>query len=221
MNDDALERLAPLADRVRRALYSFVVAQAQPVDRDSAAAGTGIGRALAAFHLDRLVAAGLLSAEYHRRSGRTGPGAGRPAKFYARRAGNEVAVSLPQRDYDEVAEILAEAVEASDTAEAAALDAARRRGRQVADEARAASDAPALVDTLATRGYEPFVDSAGVVRLRNCPFDRLANDHRSLTCSLNLAMLSALGEELEPGRMEATPQRPDESCCVAFVPRPA
>ena len=80
----ALDRIALLAEPVRRRLYEFVVGQAGPVDRDAAANGAGIGRPLAAFHLDRLAEAGLLDVTYRRRSGRTGPGAGRPAKFYAR-----------------------------------------------------------------------------------------------------------------------------------------
>src|SRR6185436_682791 len=132
MTDDALDRLAPLADPVRRSLYAFVVAQPEAVDRDTAAAGVGIGRPLAAFHLDRLAAAGLLEVEYHRRSGRSGPGAGRPAKFYRRQRGRETSVSLPPRRYDEVAEILAEGVERSDAARSEAHEAARRRGHELA-----------------------------------------------------------------------------------------
>ena len=54
------------------------------VDGNEAAASVGISRALAAFHLDRLVKDGLLIPEYRRLSGRTGPGAGRPAKLYRR-----------------------------------------------------------------------------------------------------------------------------------------
>ena len=58
-----LEKLAPLADKVRRRLYEHVVAQGAPVDRDAAAGALGIGRPLAAFHLDRLAEAGLLDVE--------------------------------------------------------------------------------------------------------------------------------------------------------------
>src|SRR6476646_2353096 len=114
MTDDALGRLAPLADPVRRSLYAFVVAQPEAAARDSAAAGVGVGRPLTAFHLARLSAGGLLDVEYHRRSGRTGPGAGRPAKFYRRARGLVTSVSLPPRHYDGVAQILAEGVERSD-----------------------------------------------------------------------------------------------------------
>src|SRR6476620_10393212 len=129
MTADALDRLAPLADPDRRSLYAFVVAQPEPVDRDAAAAGVGVGRPLAAFHLDRLAAAGLLEVEYHRRSGRTGPGAGRPAKFYRRARTAEIAISLPARHYDELAEILVAGVERSRSGASAARDAARERGR--------------------------------------------------------------------------------------------
>src|SRR5207342_564914 len=100
MTDEAIDRLAPLADPVRRALYEHVAGHGEAVDRDAAAAAVGIGRPLAAFHLDRLAAAGLLEVEYHRRSGRSGPGAGRPAKFYRRARGLETSVSLPPRRYD-------------------------------------------------------------------------------------------------------------------------
>ena len=220
MNDD-LARLAPLADPVRRALYELVVRASGPVDRDSAAAGVGIGRAVAAFHLDRLVAAGLLAHEYRRRTGRTGPGAGRPAKFYRRAPGTTVEVSLPPRQYDAVAEILAEAVEPSSAARRRAVEAARAHGADLASELPAGTqrDRRGLVDLLARRGYEPVVDEAGNVRLRNCPFDRLAADHRDLTCSLNLAMLSSVTDEFPDAGLEPVPQPRDGFCCVAFTAR--
>src|SRR3954452_9838159 len=93
-----LAALAPLAEPVRRRLYLHVAASPTPVGRDEAAAAVGISRALAAFHLDRLVADDFLETEFQRRSGRTGPGAGRPAKLY-RRGQTRHAVSLPARNY--------------------------------------------------------------------------------------------------------------------------
>ena len=73
-----------LADSVRRRLYRFVSSQGQPVSRDQAAQAVGIARHKAKFHLDRLEAEGLLEADYVRLTGRSGPGAGRPAKRYRR-----------------------------------------------------------------------------------------------------------------------------------------
>jgi predicted ArsR family transcriptional regulator len=99
-----------LAEPARRALYLYVVAQPEPVSRDQAAAGAGLPRHTAKFHLDKLVADGLLDTEYRRLSGRRGPGAGRPTKLY-RRSGRQVAVTLPPRHYDLAGQILARAVE--------------------------------------------------------------------------------------------------------------
>ena len=101
-----------LADPVRRELYQYVCSQREPVGRDQAARAVGIARHQAKFHLDRLEAEGLLQVDYVRLTGRTGPGAGRPAKRY-RRADGEIAVTLPPREYQVVAQILAEAVAAS------------------------------------------------------------------------------------------------------------
>src|SRR5688500_4690982 len=105
-------RLGALADPVRRALYRFVVSQHEAVSRDQAADGVEVPRHTAKHHLDRLVDEGLLVTEFRRLTGRTGPGAGRPAKLYLR-ADREVAVSLPHRRYDLAGHVLAGAVERS------------------------------------------------------------------------------------------------------------
>src|SRR5439155_72985 len=79
-----LASLSSLDDPLRRRLYEVVAGRTGPVSRDEAASATGIGRALAVYHLDKLVQSGLLTASYQRPPGRSGPGAGRPAKMYAR-----------------------------------------------------------------------------------------------------------------------------------------
>src|ERR671932_509869 len=87
MTDDRVERLtavAALAEPTRRRLYDHVVRQPDPVGRDEAAAAVGVPRATAAFHLDRLADDGLLDVVRQRRTGRSGPGAGHPAKLYRR-----------------------------------------------------------------------------------------------------------------------------------------
>src|SRR5690348_17436989 len=96
---DPIEAVALLEEPKRRQLYDVVAASPSPVGRDEAAAAAGISRELAAFHLDRMAAAGLLATEYRRLGNRRGPGAGRPAKLY-RRADREISVSLPARDYE-------------------------------------------------------------------------------------------------------------------------
>src|SRR5690348_6994604 len=151
MNRDE-QRLAlvyGLDDPVRRRLYDYVSGSAEPVGRDEAAAAIGIGRPLAAYHLDRLVSLGLLIADYRRPAGRTGPGAGRPAKVYAR-SRCEFAVTVPPREYELAARLLAEAVEsdASGFSLACLKRAARRLGAEIGRESgaqgakRAASGQP-------------------------------------------------------------------------------
>lgn len=216
-----IDSVAALAEPVRRRLYEFVASQGQPVDRDMAAAGVGIGRPLAAFHLDRLAEAALLDVEFRRRSGRTGPGAGRPAKFYARPADHEVSVSLPPRQYDLAAEILAQGVERRKDAAQGVLEAAHERGAELAAEASAAgatTGREGLLDLLAINGYEPVIEADGTIRLRNCPFHALVEDHRQLTCSMNLAMLSAAVAGLDGTGVAAEAQPREGFCCVAFVP---
>ncbi len=74
-----LAAVGSLGDPVRRSLYEFVAGSPGPVGRDEAAAAAGIGRPLAAYHLDKLVSQGLLTASYQRPAGRGGPGpAARP-----------------------------------------------------------------------------------------------------------------------------------------------
>src|SRR5918998_5020161 len=107
--------VAALAEPTRRRLYEYVARRPQPVSRDDVAGATGVPRTTAAFHLDRLVADGLLDVHYERRTGRTGPGAGRPSKLY-RRSDRPVAVSLPERAYDLAGDLLAAAlIEAEDS----------------------------------------------------------------------------------------------------------
>src|SRR4051794_21887498 len=107
--DNRVAGVAALAEPVRRTLYRYVIAQPAPVGREQAAAGVGVPHHVAKFHLDRLVTDGLLEVEYARPPGRTGPGAGRPAKLY-RRTGRTISVSLPERRYDLAGQVLAEAI---------------------------------------------------------------------------------------------------------------
>src|SRR5262245_56833751 len=75
------EALGALEDELRRNLYLFARSQGRPVNRDEAAAATGISRKLAVFHLDKLVDHGLLTTSFARPPGRGGRGAGRTAKY--------------------------------------------------------------------------------------------------------------------------------------------
>jgi predicted ArsR family transcriptional regulator len=214
--------LTGLADPVRRALYRHVAERGVAVARDEAARAVGISRALAAYHLDKLVEDGLLQVRFERRTGRQGPGAGRPAKLYLRSA-RQIELSLPARDYAALAGLLARAVEAdaSGAARAALHTAARTLGAKLGAEASRHPDRIPLFAVvrrvLASRGYEPFDEPDGTVRLRNCPFDRIAAQHPELVCGMNLAMVEGLLDRLggDPAIRPVLEPAPGR-CCVAL-----
>ena len=210
--------IAVLEDPVRRRLYDFVSARGDEVSRNEAAQAAGIGRTLAAFHLDRLAAAGLVEVTFARPAGRSGPGAGRPAKLY-RRTAVEHQVSVPPRDYRTAAELLAEVVDLTG-AEPELQRSARSRGAASGRAAR--SQAPELpgddlvTGALTAQGYQPYRDGADV-RLRNCPFHVLASNHPPLICGMNLAVLEGLLEGASaPGLSARLDPRPGE-CCVVLT----
>src|SRR5215472_7628701 len=104
--DEGVTGLASLAEPTRRALYLYVRDQGSAVSRDEAAAGVAVPRHKAKFHLDKLVEDGLLEVEFARRTGRQGPGAGRPAKLY-RPGAREFSVSVPERHYELAGQLIA------------------------------------------------------------------------------------------------------------------
>lgn len=225
--DDFENRIAgvsSLAEPQRRALYRFVVNRGDAVSKDEAAAAMGVARSVAAFHLDRLVADGLLTTEFRRLTGRQGPGAGRPAKLY-RRAEGELSVSLPPRQYDLAARLLAAAVDVAThtgtPVDEVLIEVATERGRELGERAReVAGKRPsrrALVDAalavLDEQGYEPRVDGSEVL-LANCPFHALVDERRDLVCGMNhnllCGMAAAVGDDVLTARLE-----PSEGvCCV-------
>jgi predicted ArsR family transcriptional regulator len=208
-----LDRLAALSEPVRRRLFDHVRHSAKPVGREDAAAAAGIGRSLAAYHLDKLVEHGLLTTTYARPEGRGGPGAGRPAKLYSP-AHEEVSVTFPARDYELAARLLAAATDADPTGAAreALRTVAARGGAELAADAEGASP----IELLERAGYEPFEDADGVIRLRNCPFHRLAAEHRDLVCGMNHAYLEGLVAGLARDDLEARLEPEPGRCCVAL-----
>jgi predicted ArsR family transcriptional regulator len=230
MEHEELERqiagLAVLEEPVRRSLYFHVAKQQREVSRDEAAQAVGISRELAGFHLDRLVAEGLLETSFRRLSGRTGPGAGRPAKLY-RRSGRELAVSLPQRNYKLAGRILAAAIEATAPGATEQLaPTARAIGEEIGQEAKSRSGPrpgkkrllAATMATLAATGYEPEQE-AGEIRLRNCPFHYLASEHRPLVCGMNLALIEGVVAGLDVPGVEPRLDPKPGMCCVAIKVR--
>ena len=226
--DEELMAFGSLQEPVRRSLYRYVAGRQGDVSRDEAAEAVGVQRALAAFHLDKLVEVGLLDATFRRLTGRSGPGAGRPAKLY-RRSSSDHAVSLPPRTYYLAAELLAQAVE--EGGEGSARDwvsqAGRRFGRQLGEQVgshvggRASRERrlAALAQALDRYGYEPRREG-GAIRLANCPFHVLAEGHRQLVCDMNLSLLEGVLDGMGSADLEARPDPRPGECCVTVAPRP-
>jgi len=220
-----LDAVALLTEPTRRALYEYVASRSEPVGRDEAAREAGVARSLAAFHLDRMVEAGLLEASFARLSGRRGPGAGRPAKLY-RRAQQDFDVSVPSRDYVLPAHILGDVVAASPAVRDEAIDHALEVGIEIGAQARREAGSPrargrlrdALQTTLERQGFEPEPDDENGLRLRNCPFDSLAREHTDLMCGMNQALVRGLVEGLQIGGVEAVLDPAPGRCCVRLTP---
>jgi predicted ArsR family transcriptional regulator len=225
--EERLDAIAPLAEPVRRALYLYVIGRPEAVGREEAASAIGIGRALAAFHLDRLVEVGLLTPEYRRISGRTGPGAGRPAKLY-RRADGQVDVSIPERRDELVARLFAMALDADRLGTASSADTlervARAYGTALGGDARRRAGprpsrarlAAAATGILAESGFEPVLDGPAIT-LRNCPFDRVARHHRDLVCGMNRSIMDGLVAGLRSSGLQAMFDPQPERCCMTLV----
>jgi predicted ArsR family transcriptional regulator len=225
--DERVGRVAALGEPVRRALYRYVIGQRDPVDREQAAAAVGVAQHAAKFHLDRLTADGLLDADYSRPAGRGGPGAGRPAKRY-RRSGREVAVSLPERRYDLAGAVMARAIDAATASGSpvadAMRDAAMAEGRMLGEQASSAPGATrgaaacrrAVCDVLTEYGYEPHAEGDRIT-LANCPFHRLAHDHRELVCGMNLNLMSGLLGVCERSGLQARLEPEPGRCCVTLA----
>lgn len=212
--------VAALAEPTRRRLYDHVVRQAGPVSRDEAAAATDVPRTTVAFHLDKLVDEGLLSAVFERRTGRSGPGAGRPSKLY-RRAECDVAVSLPERRYDLAGGLLAAALEEAQASGGPPREALARRaferGRDLGATARAADSGAdgrdVALRVLEEQGFEPRLED-GVVTLVNCPFHSLAREHTELVCGMNLQLVGGLLDGAAASDLVARLQPTPGRCCV-------
>jgi predicted ArsR family transcriptional regulator len=219
-----MQAVTGLADPVRARLYRAVANSSGPIGRDEAASAAGIGRPLAAYHLDKLVELGLLTASYQRPAGRIGPGAGRPAKVYAR-SGREFAVCVPPREYELAARLLAAAVDADRTGKSRAmlLDAAREFGTDLGVRARfrgrvKTSARPEVEAVLRDYGFEPCGADDGSVELRNCPFHQLVAAHQELVCNMNLALMQGVISGMDQPGMHPRLDPKQGRCCIVIGP---
>jgi predicted ArsR family transcriptional regulator len=104
-----MDYLAAVGDPELREALLYARGQARPVTADELANEKGVHRNVARSRLERLAAAGLLAPGYERRSGKAGPGAGRPAKTYSVVPQLE-SIEFPQNHFESLAAMLVDAV---------------------------------------------------------------------------------------------------------------
>jgi predicted ArsR family transcriptional regulator len=216
--------IAALDDRLRQRIYLFIRGRRAAVTRDDVARELGISRKLAAFHLDKLLDRGLLRAHYARPAGRSGPGAGRPSKMYEP-SDLEVDVSIPERGYDLIGELLVDAIEAEAPGAPAremATRVARERGSAIGQQVRTAEGLgrpgpertyTAALGVLEEHGFEPYREGERV-RMRNCPFHALAQRAPDLVCEMNRSFVDGMLRGLGNQNVEAVIERRPGECCV-------
>lgn len=220
--DLKIGQLTILRDRLRRSMYLFARRHPEGVTREEVARELGVSRRLAAFHLDKLADEGLVDFHYARPPGRSGPGAGRPAKVY-RAVDPDIEVSLPERRYDLMGALLTDSIAGGTTQEAehaqsVAYSAGLELGREVRRQERLRPPGAERAMSIAAQvleqyGFEPS-QAGGEVSLTNCPFYALSQRNPELICALNHKFLEGIvrglgNETLDVALMPAAGQ-----CCV-------
>src|SRR5947209_14020928 len=227
-------RLEAVGDRELRETLLFARAQPLPVTADDLAAAHGIHRNVARSRLERLADAGLLLRSFERRTGRAGPGAGRPAKTY-RVAPELSAIEFPKRRYEQLIGLVVDALP-----ERARRDRLHEIGiafgRELAGEARLRSAKTfrtalgRVCAALGGLGYQASIAEVSgeraVITTATCPLRPLVRAHPGLA-TLDRGMWSALlalaleGTDADQIVCE-TPdcQRDDADCRVLLSLRP-
>jgi predicted ArsR family transcriptional regulator len=227
--DEMVGTVAVLADDVRRRLYFIVREATQPVTRDEAASAAGISHKLAAFHLEKLVDAGLLRVVGTRPSGGV-PRPGRSPKLYGR-SDAQIALSIPPRHDDLMASILLTAIRLGGDPLAAAVRSAQERGREIGRTVRGVLRPGKLgreralrltMQALNQQGYEPeatLTPAQAEITLRNCPFHRLLTQDKRLVCTLNQSLIDGVLSGLDTDLLEAKLIPRETHCCVTVSTR--
>ncbi len=222
----AAPSLAALEDENRRRMYAFIRRQGRPVSREDIARELGLSRKLAAFHLDKLSEKGLLKFHYARPPGRSGPGAGRPAKVYEP-ADVKIEVSIPERRYDLAGALLVDTVrgQAASSGHEHAQRVARKAGfglgRELREAKRLGRPGAERTLTLAKEvleryGYEPHQGPLEQIALRNCPFHALSSYAPDLICPMNQAFIEGMVRGLGNETVTVDLKRLPGQCCVSL-----
>ena len=226
-----IQRLADaLGDPTRRRIFFMVREADGPQGKDDVAGAVGIDRRLAGFHLDKLVEQGFLSADFARRSERSGPGAGRPAKRY-QVAEAEIAVGLQERHYEVLSQLLLKAMahggegEPQEVLERVGYDFGFELGQaEVAAGRRLHGDnaievVKGVVRLLSRYGFAARVEGENTIRACACPFEEMAFIDPDRICGLDRSIWKGVLAAFAPDATlrEATARAQGDEACMAVV----
>ena len=225
-NQQVGDLAATLGDTTRRGIYISVREAAEPVTASQIADAFDIHTNVARHHLDRLVADGYLQVTHRRRSGKGGPGAGRPAKHYEATT-KEVQVQFPARRYDLLAELLVRVVHrlAPEDAATIAEEIGREYGAELANEIGLPEDAgfgtavQAVARAMMGVGFDTEAQADDrILVTRFCPFGETASNYPEIVCRIDQGIVKGL---LEATHQEVipivTPHRDGDEHCFTEV----
>lgn len=224
-----MDELSAVGDPELRSALLYARSRPRRITVDELAAEQGVHRNVARSRLERLVEAGLLASAYERRSGRAGPGAGRPAKVFSVTPALTT-IEFPDRRYEALVGHLLDALPArgkterlreagtafgSDLADAAGLKPAKilRTGVERMCAAVGQLGYQATVEQLSTNG--------AVISTPTCPLRPLVRTRpqaseidRGVWAGLAAA---ALGVRVQDVACETRDCHADQSSCRVLI----
>jgi predicted ArsR family transcriptional regulator len=229
-----MDWLEAVGDQDLRAAYSVVLAHPRPVTADELAASQGIHRNVARSRLERLADAGLLTRASERRTGRAGPGAGRPAKTYAP-APEPRPIEFPERHRDKLLALVIDSLPRN-----ARRERLRALGAAFADELldvvrlrpvkTLAAGAERMCEAVRQLGFHAAVaevrDGVAVIETATCPLRSLVR-HTSAAAELDRGMWAQLAarslDGFDPSRIgcETDSCHGTGACRVTLTVRPS
>ena len=213
---------APLGQS-RAHVLDLLRAAGSPVGVRDIADQAGLHPNTARFHLDALVDAGLAARAPKER---TTPG--RPSMAYRAVAGGE---TMGRRRYRLLAEMLTSLIAGMlPKPGEAAEEAGREWGRYLTEppppyqRLDAGEAVGRLTATMAEIGFAPEAVTDGTqyqLRLRQCPFREVAENHQDVVCQLHLGLMQgALAQMRAPVTADRLEPFADPSLCIAYLATP-
>jgi predicted ArsR family transcriptional regulator len=195
---------ATLGDPTRRSIYLRIRSSTEPTTASTIAAEFGIHPNVARHHLDRLAEEGYLEVTRRRQTGKTGPGAGRPAKCYTS-TDKEIDLRFPTRRLDLLIDLLVRTV--MRLAPSDGTDVALEIGRDFGHELAAglnvdtSGNEDGMLEAVATmmrhEGFEIIADGDRLLT-QHCPFGASSFEHPEVLCALDRGIMAGIFDIVAP-----------------------